>query len=127
MRAFENTHILYYCNRKGCGSLYTDNEILFPHYAIPALRNTRGAKWRQLIDGMSDMDETHVEVIALMSLMIELNGCLACETDSYRAMRGCTPCAQQTLRRFKGSDEELIRAYETSLAKFRQLDFALDS
>ena len=51
--------------------MYTDNEILFPHYAIPALRNTRGAKWRQLIDRLSGMDETRVEVIALMSLMIE--------------------------------------------------------
>ncbi|MCY3781822.1 MAG: hypothetical protein OXG78_16020 [Chloroflexi bacterium] len=101
--------------------MYTDNEILFPHYAIPALRNTRGDKWRNLIDRLSQQDETSVEVIALMSMMIELNGCLPCETDSYRAMRGCTACAQQTLRRFKGSDEELISAYEASLAKFQRL------
>ena len=105
--------------------MYTDNEILFPHYAIPALRNTRGSKWRQLIDELAQKEETSVEVIALMSLMIELNGCLACETDSYRAMRGCAPCAQQTLRRFKGSDEELIGAYQAAVAKFRQLDYAL--
>ncbi len=102
--------------------MYTDNEILFPHYAIPALRNTRGPLWRQLIDNLAHKGETSAEVIALMSLMIDLNGCLACETDSYRAMRGCTPCAQQTLRRFKGSDEELIRAYEAELVKYRQLD-----
>lgn len=107
--------------------MYTDNEILFPHYAIPALRNTRGAKWRQLIDYISQKDETSVEVIALMSVMIELNGCLPCETDSYRAMRGCTACAQQTLRRFKGTDEELISAYEASLAKFQQLVFAVEA
>ncbi len=106
--------------------MYTDNEILFPHYAIPALRNTRGAKWQQLIDRISNKEETCVEVIALMSVMIELNGCLPCETDSYRAMRGCTACARQTLRRFKGSDEELISAYEASLDKFRELDFAID-
>ena len=104
--------------------MYTDNEILFPHYAIPALRHTRGSKWRQLIDRVSGMGETSVEVIALMSLMIELNGCLPCETDSYRAMRGCTSCAQQTLRRYKGSDDELISLYEASLAKFRQLNLA---
>jgi len=106
--------------------LYADNEILFPHYAIPALRNTRGPLWRQLIDKISAKRESSVEVIALMSVMIELNGCLPCETDSYRAMRGCTACAQQTLRRFKGSDEELIDAYETSVAKFRELDLAFD-
>ncbi len=104
--------------------MYTDNEILFPHYAIPALRNTRGAEWKRFIDRISAKDETSVEVIALMSVMVELNGCLTCETDSYRAMRGCTACAQQTLRRFKGSDEELISAYEASLAKFRKLDLA---
>ena len=96
--------------------MYSDNEILFPHYAIPALRNTRGPAWARLIDRVSSKAETSLEVIALMSLMIELNGCLACETDSYRAMRGCTACAQQTLRRFKGSDEELIRMFEASVA-----------
>ena len=105
--------------------MYTDNEILFPHYAIPALRNTRGREWMRLIDRLAGKAETSVEVIALMSLMIELNGCLACETDSYRAMRGCTACAQQTLRRFKGSDEELIRMYQQSVAKIRELDIAL--
>ncbi len=105
--------------------MYTDNEILFPHYAIPALRNTRGPGWRRLIDRLSSKAETSVEVLALMSLMIELNGCLACETDSYRAMRGCTACAQQTLRRFKGSDEELISRYDESVAKIRALEIAL--
>ena len=106
--------------------MYADNEILFPHYAIPALRNTRGQLWRQLIDKIAARSETSIEVIALMALMIELNGCLACETDSYRAMRGCTACAQQTLRRFKGSDEELISAYEGSVEKLRELDLAFD-
>ncbi len=105
--------------------MYTDNEILFPHYAIPALRNTRGSAWRRLIDRLSSKAETSVEVLALMSLMIELNGCLTCETDSYRAMRGCTACAQQTLRRFKGSDEELISRYDESVAKIRALEIAL--
>ena len=104
--------------------MYTDNEILFPHYAIPSLRNTRGTAWTRLIDRVSGKSETSVEVIALMSLMIELNGCLGCETDSYRAMRGCTACAQQTLRRYKGSDEELICMYEESVAKIRELDIA---
>lgn len=105
--------------------MYTDNEILFPHYAIPALRNTRGRAWTQLIDELSTKHETSIEVLALMSLMIELNGCLACETDSYRAMRGCTACAQQSLRRYKGSDEELIRMYEDSVARIRELEPAL--
>lgn len=106
--------------------MYADNEILFPHYAIPALRNTRGRKWMDLIDRLCRKSETSVEVIALMSLMIELNGCLNCETDSYRAMRGCTACAQQTLRRFKGSDDELIEMYESSLSHFQALPLSYD-
>lgn len=104
--------------------MYSDNEILFPHYAIPALRNTRGRAWMELIDGVSGKAETSTEVIALMAMMIELNGCLACETDSYRAMRGCTSCAQQTLRRFKGSDDELIGLYHDAVAKIRALKLA---
>ena len=79
----------------------------------------------QLIDDLSTKHETSIEVLALMSLMIELNGCLACETDSYRAMRGCTACAQQTLRRYKGSDEELICLYQESVARMRELEPAL--
>lgn len=100
--------------------LYTDNEILFPYYAIPALRHVRGEKWTQLIEKLSQKEETSAEVLALMSVMIELDGCLSCETDGYRAMRGCIPCARQTLRRFEGSDEELIEKYERAAAEFRE-------
>ena len=107
--------------------MYTDNEILFPHYAIAALRSTRGPRWARLVDSIASKRETSIEVIALMSVMIELNGCLACETDSYRAMRGCTSCAQQTLRRFKGSDQELIDMYEASLGAMSKTDIAFDS
>jgi hypothetical protein len=100
--------------------MYTDNEILFPHYAIPSLKQLRGKEWAQLIDSLSQKDETSAEVLAFMSMMIGLNGCIPCETDSYRAMRGCSACAQQTLRRFKGSDEELITQYHKSLDAMRQ-------
>ncbi len=106
--------------------MYTNNEILFPHDAIPALRQARGEKWMQLIDSLSQKKETSVEVLALMWVMIELDGCLSCETDSYRAMRGCTTCAQQTLRRFTGSDEELLQKYESALVEFREYAICFD-
>ena len=104
--------------------MYTDNEILFPPYAIPSLKQTRGKQWAQLIDELAQKDETSLEVLALMSMMIGLNGCLPCETDSYRAMRGCSACAQQTLRRFKGSDDELLAKYQQALTDMRQ--YAVD-
>ncbi len=106
--------------------MYAENEILFPHYAIPSLRDERGPKWMNFIDSLSQKNETSAEVIALMTTMIELNGCLACETDSYRAMRGCGTCARQTLRRFKGSDEELIKMYESTLSQFQSSPLSND-
>jgi len=99
--------------------MYTDNEILFPHYAIASLQRLRGKEWSQLIEKLTQMDETSPEVLAFMSMMIGLNGCIPCETDSYRAMRGCSACAQQTLRRFKGSDADLIAKYNKSLDEMR--------
>lgn len=95
--------------------MYTKNELMFPHYVIPQLRDARGDSWRDLIDRLSRLPETHEEVLAFMLTMIRVNGCMPCETDSYRAMRGCTMCTLQTLRRFKEPDSELLRIYNQSL------------
>ncbi len=105
--------------------MYTDNEILFPHDAIPALRQTRGKKWAQLIDSLSQKKETSVEVLALMWVMIELNGCLPCETDSYRAMRGCTACAQQTLRRLLAAMRNCCKNMKAQWSNFVSTPFVL--
>lgn len=99
--------------------MYAENEILFPPHAISKLRNARGEGWRELVDGVLRLPEDHPKALAFSLMMIRLNGCMTCETDSYRAMRGCTPCALQTLRRFKGSDEELLARYEKSLSDVR--------
>lgn len=96
--------------------MYADNELLFPEHVIPVLHDARGEKWETLVRRIARLPETHIEKLAFMMVMIRLNGCMSCETDSYRAMRGCAACAIQTLRRFKGSDEELFEMYETALA-----------
>ncbi len=100
--------------------MYTQNELLYPHYVTPKLRDLRGPEWRALVDRVLQQPEAHEEVLAFCLLMIRLNGCLACETDSYRAMRGCTACAVQTLRRYKGSDRDLIRMYEQALSDLHE-------
>jgi hypothetical protein len=105
--------------------MYTDNALMFPHRAIASLRSTRGRQWQTLCDRVLALPETHEETLAFMLMMIRLNGCLGCETDSYRAMRGCAACAQQTLRRYKGSDEELLAAFEVALRDIR--DFAVSA
>jgi len=100
--------------------MYADNELLFPHHALPSLRRLRGPQWQALVERVMTLAEWHDETLALMLMMIRLNGCLACETDSYRAMRGCATCALQTLRRYKGSDQELLDAYGQALDDVRQ-------
>ncbi len=100
--------------------MYAENEIFFPYHVIPLLKNLRGAQWEALVTRVEGLSEYHDEVLAFVLMMIRLNGCLGCETDSYRAMRGCHACVVQTLRRYKGSDDELIEQYQTALADVRQ-------
>jgi len=100
--------------------MYTKNELMFPQYVIPHLREARGPSWQRLIDRVLTLPETHEEVLAFMLTMIRLNGCLPCETDSYRAMRGCAMCSLQTLRRYKGGDDDLLATYAEALDDVRR-------
>jgi hypothetical protein len=100
--------------------MYTKNELMFPHHVIPALRNLRGPEWRDLVDEVLSVPERDEQSLAFVLMMVRLNGCMACETDSYRAMRGCDVCAIQTLRRYKGSDRDLLRSYQQALDDVRR-------
>jgi hypothetical protein len=100
--------------------MYTDNDILFPYHVIPTLKRLRGKDWENLVERISKLPENHEETIAFMLMMVRLNGCMSCETDSYRAMRGCTACAQQTLRRWKGDDSELLEMFQKALLDVRK-------
>lgn len=100
--------------------MYTDNELLFPMYVIPMLRDMRDEEWRSLVDRVMSLAETHPETLAFMLTMIRLSGCMECETDSYRAMRGCAMCATQTLHRYKASDRELLKVYAQAAADIEE-------
>ena len=89
-----------------------DTEMLFPPRVIPALRTLRGVCWQELADRASQACEGHIDELAFSLMMIRLDGCLNCHADSYRAMRGCTTCAQQAVMRFKGTDEDLLQRFE---------------
>jgi hypothetical protein len=95
--------------------MYAENEILFPPHVIPRLRRIRGERWRQLVDRVASLPQDHPETLAFSLMMIRLDGCLACETDSFRAMKGCTACALQVLHRHKGSDVELLQRFRKAL------------
>jgi len=99
--------------------MYTTNQILFPHTIILRLRSTRGEVFAALVDRVAAAGEESDECLAFMLVMVRLNGCMICETDSFRAMRGCEPCAVQTLRRYKGPDEELLAAFSSALDEIR--------
>ncbi len=100
--------------------MYTNNELMFPHYVIPSLKKLRGPQWQTLVERITTLSEFHEETLAFMLMMVRLNGCIGCETDSYRAMRGCPACAQQTMRRYKGDDDELIALFEQALTDVRK-------
>lgn len=100
--------------------MYTENELFFPCYVIPSLRNLRGQAWQALVQRVSSLPESHEETLAFVLMMARLNGCLSCETDSYRAMRGCAACAVQTLRRYKGTDDDLLELFNKALGDVRR-------
>ncbi len=87
-------------------------ELLFPPRLIPDLKDLRGEKWRELVEYIAALPETHADTLAFCLMMIRLNSCLGCVSGSYRFMRGCELCAQQTIARYQGTDEELIELYE---------------
>jgi hypothetical protein len=99
--------------------MYAENEILFPYNVIPTLRRVRGEKFQALVERVMAGSQLHDETLAFMLMMVRLNGCISCETDSFRAMKGCAACAMQTLRRYKGDDDELIAQFEQALAEIR--------
>ena len=93
-----------------------DTDLLFPPRVIPQLRGLRGAAWNKVVDRAAEAGATDLERLAFVLLMVRLSGCVNCQSDSYRAMQGCTLCASQAIKRFRGSEDDLGR----QLAEARQ-------
>ncbi len=100
---------------KGTTVLYqNDTEMLFPPRVIAALYRLRGPQWQLLVNHITSLPQNHSDVLGFMLMMVRLDGCLTCHADSYRAMRGCTICAQQAIARFKGTDRDLVSLWEAA-------------
>lgn len=95
--------------------MYVQTEILFPPRLIPQLREAAGPELHKLVDQVAGLDEAQPESLAFTLMMIRLDGCLDCETDSFRAMRGCQACAVQNLRRHRTNEKELLKLYKAAL------------
>ena len=99
---------------------YSKYELLFTPRLIPSLKDLRGEEWQTLVRTLADLPETHPDALAFAVMMIELDNCLNCEMDSYRAQRGCVSCARQTVTSFKGTDQQLLKQYEATKLDVRQ-------
>ncbi|MFC1959970.1 hypothetical protein ACFLYO_04605 [Chloroflexota bacterium] len=88
-----------------------DTDLLFPPRVIASLAGLRGPEWQRFVSDLSNTPENDPKVLGFMLVMVRLNGCMTCYADSYRAMRGCTLCAQQAVARFKGTDQELLQQW----------------
>ena len=87
-------------------------ELLFPAHMINCLRDLRGEEWQLLVDQVAALPETHPDSLAFVLMMIELDGCLRCNSNNYKFLRGCFLCATQAVHSYKGSDGELVDLYQ---------------
>ena len=91
-----------------------DTDLIFPPRGISPLCNERGTTWQELVKAVEKTGPDSPEKIAFILMMARLNNCATCNADSYRALHGCIVCAQHSLKRFHGSDEELTGLFETA-------------
>ncbi|HEY60822.1 MAG TPA: hypothetical protein G4N92_09115 [Anaerolineae bacterium] len=91
-----------------------DTELVFPLRVLPMLRSFRGEKWRQIIDKVISGDANIIEETAISMVMMDVTGCLTCNSDSFRALKGCTKCAEHALRKSKCSDQDLLERFKTA-------------
>ncbi|MEZ4633974.1 MAG: hypothetical protein R2873_05210 [Caldilineaceae bacterium] len=95
-------------------------ELFFPARLIPILRDLRGERWRQLVDRVAKLPDTHPDTLAFVLMMIKLGPCMKCHSNNYRFLRGCALCSTQSIQSFKGTDAELIYLYHESQDEIRQ-------
>ncbi len=92
-----------------------DTELIFPNRVIPSLSELRGASWKKLVEEVASKESESDEQLAFVLMMAQIDGCMTCNADSFRAMKGCTLCAQDAIRRHRGNDKELQKLYSVAL------------
>jgi hypothetical protein len=91
-----------------------DTEILFPFRVVPDLEAIRGKSWQSHVQFILSDDSSQLDRLAFVLSIVKIAGCVSCNSNSFRAMRGCTQCSVQAVRRYRDSDAELIDLYEES-------------
>jgi len=89
-----------------------DTELLFPLRVAPTLRDLHGAGWRKVVDKAIKADPESPEAVGFVLAMARVDGCHTCNSDSFRAMKGCTLCAQDAVRRYRGGEKALLKVVD---------------
>ncbi len=101
-----------------------DTELIFPNRVISGLADLRGPAWKKMVEEVAGKENNSEEQMAFLLMMAQIDGCMTCNADSFRAMKGCTLCAQDAVRRHKGDDKELLNLYSTALKDVAKLQKA---
>jgi len=87
--------------------LNPDSELIFSIRILPSICSLRGEQWKCLCESVLANPKDIVKSVGMILLVAKIAGCIKCNSDSYRAIRGCSQCAKQAIRRYKGTDKDL--------------------
>jgi hypothetical protein len=93
----------------------SQTELLFPPGVIPKLESARGPIWKELILSLADQADDTDQHVAFVLMLARLANCATCNSNSYRAAQGCANCSIQVLKRFRGTDDDLLQMYQDTL------------
>jgi len=90
-------------------------EFLFAHWAIPALADLRGARWRDLTARVAGLPSMHPDSLAFALTMVRVNGCINCDARRYRERGVCANCSRLVLTTLnKESEAGLLARYRAA-------------
>ena len=88
---------------------------LFPTFALPKLGRMRGRRWSRLVERVANLPATDPEHMAYTLMMRRLSH-LVGPRDSHVCFEpGCVTCALDVLKRYQGSERDLMQEYHTTL------------
>lgn len=85
-------------------------EFLFAHWAVPALKDLRGVRWRDLVARIAGLPSTHPDSLAFALTLVRVNGCINCDAKRYRERGGCASCSQFMLNTMNRETEASLLA-----------------
>lgn len=94
--------------------VYSHCEILFPHSKVSGLKNLKGDDWKELVEEIAMLPETHPDALAFSHMMIKICDCLNCDLSSYKAALGCAACSQRTVNALRDNDKQLLQRFKKS-------------